>query len=204
PGIGESRLNPLAQAVVDSSPDHRRPAAAEVERIRDVDEHLPGQVLGPGHVKRVQADLPAGGVQQKLPELGGIRQRPLARALPGLPRPLDGILVSGLPRPHPNLMPKLDELAGQCLPDGAGPKNTNPHAATLASGCAPAHTFVTKRRDLWHFHRPMRSDSPTTLRRHASIPQATVPAARASTWCRQPRMSARTGASAPRTWWGVG
>ena len=60
-------------------------------------------------------------------------------------------------------MPKLDELAGQCLPDGAGPKHTNPHAATLASGCAPAHTFVTKRRDLWHFHRPTRSDSPTTL-----------------------------------------
>jgi len=59
-------------------------------------------------------------------------------------------------------------------------------------------------RDLWHFHRPTRSDSPTTLRRHASIPQATVPAARASTWCRQPRMSARSGASAPRTWWGLG
>ena len=87
PRLRKRALNPLPEAVVVAHRQRRRHALAEVERVRDVDQDLPGQVVGPRRLERLQRAPPAGRVDHHLAELRRIGERALARTLAGLRRP---------------------------------------------------------------------------------------------------------------------
>ena len=72
---------------------------------------------------------PAGRVDHHLAEPGRIGERALARPLAGLRGPRHRLLVPGAPRTHLHLMPQLDQLPADRLPDHSRSQHPELHRA---------------------------------------------------------------------------
>jgi MFS family permease len=125
-GVGKGGLDPLGEAVVVGD-RQRRQVVAEGERVGDVDQHLAGEVVGAGGSECVHRRRSRGGVDHGLAELRRVRERPLARQLAGGLDERHRLLVARLARAHPHLVPQLDQLPRQRLPDHPRPEHAVPH-----------------------------------------------------------------------------
>ena len=75
PRLGKCALDLLAEAVVDRDADDRRPALREIERVGDVDQHLPGEVLRAGRAERVERCVAVRAVEDELAVSRGVGER---------------------------------------------------------------------------------------------------------------------------------
>ncbi len=82
-GLGEGRLDPLAEALVVAEGQPRRHPPREVERDGDVDQGLAGEVVGAGARESVQRGDPRRAVEEQL----AARQRRRRRCRPWRPLP---------------------------------------------------------------------------------------------------------------------
>jgi hypothetical protein len=96
--LGVGPLDRLGQRVVVLDEQRGREAARAVERVRDVEQHLPGQVLGAGGLEDPERDVAAGGVHHQLGARGGVGEG--GEAYVGVLRGPAGVVVarSGAPR----------------------------------------------------------------------------------------------------------
>jgi hypothetical protein len=117
-GIGIGALDLLADAVVVANREPQLPVA-EVERVRDVDQHLAVQVVGARGLEHGEGIAASRRVDQQLAVGGGFGEGTLVLALGA--------------RPDHDVVAELAQLPCQCLPDDACSKDSDAHLSTLRS-----------------------------------------------------------------------
>ncbi len=144
-GIGKRLLDLLADARRVADRERRWPALREVEPVRDVDQHLAGEIGRTRRPQRVQRDLPARAVEYELGARGGLCERAVRRTGAGPGRPPRGALVRGRARPHRHLVPEGDQLRGNRRADRSRAQDRDPHTAVaraIASNRYPTPGWV--------------------------------------------------------------
>ena len=117
PRLGKGALDPFAEAVVDGNPDDRRRALREVERVGDVDENLPREVLRACGVQPASSEaLPF--VQLKTSvAVSCVRPRTAPRQSPAEREPMSHVVA------------ELAQLPRDRRAHDSGSENADPHEA---------------------------------------------------------------------------